>query len=106
LKTISLCLALLLASLWLSAAAEVDSLRVYTLQPIRVIADTPEKALSQVRSITITKARQALDIQSLLDDTAGLSSALGTKDESSLRIRGFYRSDIQVLVNGRPLSKG
>lgn len=92
----------------MDAAAPPDSLKTYFLHPIRVIADRSESAVSMVQSIPAAESggRNAFDLHHLLTGTPGLSSTLGTKDESTLRIRGFYRSDIQILVDGRPLSKG
>lgn len=107
-------LALLLSGTALSLAAEVrnipasDSLnpRRYILATVRVIVDGPEDALSVVKSIEPASSGGAISLYEVLQGIPGLSNTVGTKEESNLRVRGFRKNEVKIMVNGRPLSNG
>ncbi|MDZ4183009.1 MAG: TonB-dependent receptor [Candidatus Cloacimonadaceae bacterium] len=107
-------LALLLSGTAHSLSAEVrnipasDSLnpRRYILATVRVIVDGPEDALSMVKSIQPSSSGAAISLYEVLQGIPGLSNTVGTKEESNLRVRGFRRNEVKIMVNGRPLSNG
>jgi outer membrane cobalamin receptor len=90
------------------AIADTTDRKVWLLDTVRVVADKPEETIGAVHVLDYTndKGNAALNLYQGLQDIAGISNTVGTKDESSLRIRGFRRNEVKILVNGRPLNGG
>ena len=109
-------LTLLLGSLPLLCAAEAapsalpDSLppRHYVLQTVRVVADRPAESIGSLRVVEFSgkQGLAALNLFDGLQDISGISNTTGTKDESNLRLRGFRKNEVKVLIDGRPLNSG
>ncbi|MDP2173256.1 MAG: TonB-dependent receptor plug domain-containing protein [Candidatus Cloacimonadaceae bacterium] len=85
-----------------------DSLspRRYLLSTVRVIASSPTDAISSVKVIEPDAASGAITLYEVLQGIPGIGNTVGSKEESNLRIRGFRRSEVKLMVNGRPLSNG
>jgi iron complex outermembrane receptor protein len=87
-----------------------DSLgiRVYTLEKVRVIAYRPQESIGSVKVIDPEQAGSGLpaNVKEVLQNNAGISVTTGTKNESNLRIRGFRKNEVKILVDGRPLNAG
>jgi len=90
------------------APALPDSLppRSYLLSTVRVLADSPQDALTQVRSLKPVRSEAAISLYEGLQKTPGITVTLGTKDESNLRLRGFRKHELKLMINGRPISAG
>jgi outer membrane cobalamin receptor len=85
-----------------------DSLppRSYLLPTVRVVADSPLEALASVKRVEPSKREAAITLYEGLQKLPGISNTVGTKDESNLRLRGFRKNELKLMVNGRPLSAG
>ncbi len=82
--------------------------RRYILEPVRVIARRPQESIGNLTLVSLDPARPeaVMNIKEVLEGNAGLSVTAGTKDESNLRIRGFRKNEVKVMIDGRPLDKG
>lgn len=85
-----------------------DSLppRSYLLPTVRVVADSPQEAMATVKRLEPASREAAISLYEGLQKVPGISNTVGTKDESSLRLRGFRKNELKLMVNGRPLSGG
>ena len=85
-----------------------DSLKTYLLETVRVIAETPEESIGALQVLEFTGTREAstLNLYEGLQGIAGITNTAGTKGESNLRLRGFRKNEVKVLVDGRPLNAG
>jgi vitamin B12 transporter len=99
---------LLLVWIALLSASKPDSLRTYNLQPIAVVADLPGQSIGTVALIPIVQGEEglSLSLRDYVSGIPGLTATTGTKDESSIRIRGFRKTDLKVMIDGRPLTSG
>ena len=97
------------------ANTQVDSLKIktpktrrYELEEYRVIATTPDEKIGSVdiKHLEDTSTIKDLNLTDLLKDISGLSITTGSKGESNLRIRGFQKENIKIMIDGRPLSGG
>ena len=101
-------LAFLLVGCALLTATRADSLKTYTLQPIAVVADLPGQSIGTAELVPIVQGEEglSLSLRDYVSGIPGLSATTGTKDESSIRIRGFRKTDLKVMIDGRPLTSG
>ena len=95
-----------------SYAVQPDSLeverKVYDLEgvTIRASASTNTLGYSLTREIDPERGKGVINISDLLEDIPGLQLTTSGKGVSDLRIRGFIRKQIRVMINGRPLNGG
>ena len=99
-----LCL-LLLVNLQAEEAG-ADSIRQYTLRTIKVVAERPGQSIGTITIKPIEKGvdDSPLNLREALEHVPGISATTGTKDESNLRIRGFRKNEVKILIDGRPLT--
>lgn len=87
-----------------------DSLgkKTYVLATIRVVAEKPGDSIGAVHLVDFSEKQEAsaLNMYEGLQEIAGVTNTTGTKDESNLRIRGFRKKEVKILVDGRPLNGG
>jgi outer membrane cobalamin receptor len=87
-----------------------DSLkfRRYTLETVRVIGEIPAETIGSITVKPLDTALQPapVNIKESLQNVSGVSVTVGTKDESNLRIRGFRKNEVKILIDGRPLNAG
>lgn len=85
-----------------------DSLKIkkYTLSPIRIIAERPAQSIGAITIKDLDTAAKTLNLADALKQISGISITQGSKDESNLKIRGFRKNEVLVLVDGRPLNSG
>lgn len=86
--------------------AKADSIRQYTLRVIKVVAERPGQSIG---SLTLKPLQKGIDdspmnLREALEHVPGISATTGTKDESNLRIRGFRKNEVKILIDGRPLT--
>lgn len=90
--------------------AKTDSLAKphYVLPTVRVIADRPQESVGTVQLVDFPDQQgvAALNLYDGLQNISGVTNTSGTKDESNLRIRGFRKNEVKILVDGRPLNSG
>lgn len=87
-------------------AQSADSLRTYTLPTVRVIVAKPSEAIGALHLIDAADKQSSLTLQDALSQSLGISSSTGSKDESNIRLRGFRKNEVRVMVDGRPLNSG
>ncbi len=87
-----------------------DSLQIrhYTLDALRVIGEKPSETIGSVNITNIDYANQPglQNVKDALTNLPGISMTVGSKDESNLRIRGFRKNEVKILLDGRPLNAG
>ncbi|HPS39590.1 MAG TPA: TonB-dependent receptor [Candidatus Cloacimonadota bacterium] len=85
-----------------------DSLKQYQLFPIRVVADLPEQTIGGVvvKPILRGETDSSMNLREVFENIPGISSTYGSKDESNLRLRGFRKNEVKIMVDGRPLNSG
>lgn len=100
--------ALLALSIGLITANEQDSLKTYDLPAVRVISYLPGQSIGslEIKAVETGEDALALSIRDILEDIPGLNTSAGSKDESSIRIRGFRKNEVKILIDGRPLNSG
>ena len=81
-----------------------DSLKQFHLHPVRVVAESPQASIGRVESLSLPE--NTIPISEALKESPGLSITTGTRDESNLRIRGFRKNEVLVMIDGRPLNSG
>jgi iron complex outermembrane receptor protein len=103
-------MAMSLASGFAQTTAVEDSVKLkrYTLNTIRVVADQPSQTIGALTIKTINKGElgSPLNLKETMQNLSGISNTVGTKDESNLRIRGFRKNEVKILIDGRPLNSG
>jgi len=93
-------------------AAEPDSLevkrRVYDLEGLTIKAQASSRTLgySLSREISPEVQGSALNVSDLIVDIPGIRLTTSGKGVSDLRMRGFFRKQIKIMINGRPLNAG
>lgn len=100
---------LIAASLYclgLGAKPNPDSLKTYTLPTIRVIVDKPSQAIGSLVQLHTDDSASAANLREAFAKSVGISASTGTKDESNLRLRGFRKNEVKVMIDGRPLNNG
>ena len=90
----------------LGASAKQDSLKTYTLPPVYVIVEKPSEAIGSLYTINSEDVINSLSLREAMQKSVGISATIGTKDESNLRLRGFRKNEIKVMVDGKPLNNG
>ncbi|MDD2229152.1 MAG: TonB-dependent receptor plug domain-containing protein [Candidatus Cloacimonetes bacterium] len=83
-----------------------DSLKTFTLPTIRVIVDKPSEAIGSLTQIPIEQGSGSLTLKDALQNSVGISVSMGSKDESNLRLRGFRKNEIKLMIDGRPINSG
>ncbi len=105
-----LCLPLMCGAEAALPKAPADSLgnRRYLLPTVRVIAEKPGDTVGALHQLDYQEQRgaAALNLYEGLQEIGGVMNTAGTRDESNLRIRGFRKNEVKVLVDGRPLNIG
>lgn len=72
-----------------------------------MVADTPLETVGMVSRVAMDEsAGGGTTVKDGLQDIPGISNTQGTKDESNLRLRGFRKNEVKVLIDGRPLNSG
>lgn len=101
---------LLLIFAWTAIAlcgtAKQDSLKTYTLPAVYVIVEKPSEAIGSLHIIKSEDVKNSLSLREAMQNSVGISATIGTKDESNLRLRGFRKNEIKVMVDGKPLNNG
>jgi hypothetical protein len=69
---------------------------------VRVIVNSPAEAIGQLIRVPDPSAASST-IQDALQNLPGISSTTGSKDESNIRLRGFRKNEVKIMVDGRPL---
>jgi len=95
----------ILATYCLQATTQ-DSLKVFTLPTVRVIITKPSEAIGAVHLIEAQDKDNSLSLKEALSTGTGISATVGSKDESNVRLRGFRKNEVKVMVDGRPLNNG
>jgi len=101
-----LLLLLLLSALSLFGTAKQDTLRTYNLPTVYVIVDKPSEAIGSLHRIDSEDVKTSLSLREAMQNSVGISATTGSKDESNLRLRGFRKNEIKIMVDGRPLNNG
>lgn len=87
-----------------------DSLppRHYILETVRVFADRPSESIGTLQIVDFSgkQGLSALNLYDGLQNISGITNTTGTRDESNLRIRGFRKNEVKILIDGRPLNSG
>jgi len=104
-KTICLALSLFGCSI-LMGSTSPDSVKTYTLPTVRVIVEKPTEAIGALKQIYPQDNSGAHSLREVFLNNVGISASTGTKDESNLRIRGFRKSAVKIMINGRPINNG
>lgn len=89
-------------------AALSDSVRHYALPAFTVLADKPSETIGLLDQkhydpnfpIPETNMKEAMN------DLSGVNITTGAKGESNLRIRGFRKNEVKIMLNGRPMTAG
>ena len=103
---IDLLLILVLVTITLGGTAKQDSLKTYTLPTVYVIVEKPSEAIGSLHIIEGEDVKNAFSLREAMQNSVGISATIGTKDESNLRLRGFRKNEIKVMVDGKPLNNG
>ena len=104
-KHLSLVLGWLMIS-GLAHATSPDSLKTFTLPKVRVVIDKPSEAIGQLQKVIIADKSEAMNLRAALQNNVGTSVSVGSKDESNLRLRGFRKNEVKVMIDGRPINNG
>jgi outer membrane cobalamin receptor len=109
-RSILLFIFLLALPLYARAVALPDTLhtRRYLLDELRVIATSPEISAGHISVIHKDQKEKAteLHITDIISHVPGLSISTGSRGESDLRIRGFKRDQVKIMVDGRQVNGG
>lgn len=99
---------LLLALPLTAQTTNPDSLKQYYLHTVKVVADLPGQTIGNLtlKPVTVGETDAPLNLREVFESVPGISSTFGSKDESNLRIRGFRKNEVKILVDGRPLNSG
>lgn len=97
-----------LASSQKTASPDTLKIRHYTLEGLRVIGDAPSEAIGAVHTANLNTARDAVasNVKDAMLSLPGINMSVGSKDESNLRIRGFRKNEVKILIDGRPVNAG
>ena len=113
--TITVVLLLIVTALYSDGRAYPDTLRHTTtrnrrfnLEEIKVIATTPSESAGRISIIHLedTKRQEELNLAGLLQNISGVNVTTGSRGESNLRIRGFRRENVRIMVDGRQVTGG
>ncbi len=115
-KTLLTTLIMICLGMSLLAAEDTDinpkpdstQFRRYTLDTVRVIGEIPSETIGAITLKQLDTAIQPtpINIRESLQNVSGVTVTVGTKDESNLRIRGFRKNEVKILIDGRPLNTG
>ncbi len=91
-----------------SAPPDTTAKKRFVLATVRVIAESPPETIGAVHLVNYpeTGGSSSLNLYEGLQGISGISNTVGTKDESNLRIRGFRKNEVKLLIDGRPLNSG
>ncbi|MDY0150660.1 MAG: TonB-dependent receptor plug domain-containing protein [Candidatus Cloacimonas sp.] len=105
-RKLTISLILIFCSILLNAKPAPDSLKTFTLPTIRVIVDKPSEAIGSLIQIRTGDNEAALSMLEAFSNSVGISASTGTKDESNIRLRGFRKNEVKIMLDGRPLNNG
>ena len=82
--------------------------RRYELDEMRVIASRPQESTGSVNIVNLYNTPKTSDIylSDVLKDISGIQITVGGRGESNLRIRGFQKENIKIMVDGRQINAG
>ncbi|MDD4310013.1 MAG: TonB-dependent receptor plug domain-containing protein, partial [Candidatus Cloacimonetes bacterium] len=83
-----------------------DSLKTYYLPTVKVIVSKPSEAIGALHLIDASDKQSSLNLREMLSQSLGVSASTGSKDESNLRLRGFRKNEVKIMIDGRPLNSG
>jgi outer membrane cobalamin receptor len=91
-------------------AATPDSLKTrrYTLDEMRVVATGVNESIGNINIIHLenTPKSSELTLSDILKNTSGLSITTGSRNESHLKIRGFRRENVKIMIDCRQINGG
>ncbi|MEN6445171.1 MAG: TonB-dependent receptor plug domain-containing protein [Candidatus Cloacimonas sp.] len=90
----------------LFGTAKQDSLKTYNLPTVYVVVEKPSEAIGSLHTIESEDVKTSLSLREAMQNSVGISATTGSKDESNLRLRGFRKNEIKIMVDGRPLNNG
>lgn len=90
----------------LFATPKPDSLKTFTLPTVRVVVQKPSEAIGVLQQLSLENSKDALSLRDALQNNVGISASVGSKDESNLRLRGFRKNEVKVMIDGRPINNG
>jgi len=100
---------LLISIVWAEPVHQ-DSLSIksYTLSPVRVIADRLGSTIGNASYKSVLRGEESapLNLKDAFQALPGVSITVGAKDESNIRIRGFRKNEVRIMIDGRPLTSG
>ncbi len=96
---------LLALKIWSNPIIE-DSLKIYHLRGIKIVAKKPEEAIGYVeaKSIKNIDKQSTFTVDESLNEISGLDVSVGGKNGSYLSIRGFSENQIKILIDGQTIS--
>jgi len=107
-KLITIALIFLLSSLTLFATDTTPKERRYDLDEIRIVADAPVESAGKKDVIILTDTPKQYEstLTDLLQNVTGLDISTGSKGESNLKLRGFNRENVKIMIDGREINSG
>ncbi|MCL1827333.1 MAG: TonB-dependent receptor plug domain-containing protein, partial [Candidatus Cloacimonetes bacterium] len=80
----------------------------FEMEAMRVVASSESESIGKISKIYIAENLQAeqLNLSSLLKNVPGASISTGSRGESNLRIRGFKRENVKIMIDGREVNGG
>jgi outer membrane cobalamin receptor len=66
----------------------------------------PSEAIGSLQQISMQDSKDVLSLREALSNIVGISASVGTKDESNLKLRGFRKHELKIMINGRPINNG
>lgn len=90
----------------LAAITAPDSLKTYLLPTVKVIVEKPSEAIGSVKQLSPGDNEAAMSLRETFINSVGISASTGTKDESNIRLRGFRKNEVKIMIDGRPINNG
>jgi len=81
---------------------------VYEFDEIRVYANSPQESAGIVSIVKIEDTPRATDptLSDIMRDIPGINITVGGRGESNIRIRGFRRENVKIMIDGRQINSG
>ena len=82
--------------------------RRYVLEEMRVVASSPSESAGLISVVHLDDTPRATDLNlsEIMRDISGVNITVGGRGESNLRIRGFNRESVKIMVDGRQINAG
>ncbi|MCL2064810.1 MAG: TonB-dependent receptor plug domain-containing protein [Candidatus Cloacimonetes bacterium] len=82
--------------------------RRYELDDMRVVATSNSESAGMISKVNLEESSRAgeMNLADIMRDISGVNMSIGGRGESNLRIRGFRRESIRIMVDGRPINAG